>query len=387
MTPQNLPEALNTYSYISKHHGQGNDFIIAQEGSTVFEELNSSKQSEFQKSVAQICNRETGIEIGGVKGADGFIQLFDVGNVNPEEKMSDKTRDKNREIFFTLFNADGSFAEVSGNGLRCAGQALARRANQTEIEYKVLAKFKGEVTSTYNIYVKNGTSEISDSRVEFGSLKIQYIDNTRNKNNSMQPLIDIMQNVLSDSLPNISSNSPSSNSALSDSYAMFRVDVGNPHLVFLTQGLEEMGDTSESAEKFEKTARRISEEYQKAGLGEVNIEFVEVLGATSNDGVNSNDGASKNLKIRMKVFERGVGVTQACGSGAVASVAVINSVGLTNIGVFSSVHSKATKPFLRLIKGTLNEVDVVMDGGTATVYFENEVYSLSGPVHFTGKIL
>lgn len=73
---------------LSKHHALGNDFLIR---------LGGDVTSDLARAV---CERRTGV------GADGLISV--------------------RGTRWTLFNADGSRAESSGNGLRCAAQAVAR---------------------------------------------------------------------------------------------------------------------------------------------------------------------------------------------------------------------------------------------------------------------
>ena len=81
---------------LSKHHGLGNDFLIRLDG-------------DVDAVMARaVCDRRTGV------GADGLISV--VG-----------TR-------WTLFNADGSRAESSGNGLRCAAQAVARSRGVTDLD-------------------------------------------------------------------------------------------------------------------------------------------------------------------------------------------------------------------------------------------------------------
>jgi len=73
---------------LSKLHGLGNDFLVL---------LDREADGLMART---LCDRRTGV------GADGLISVLD-----------------NR---WTLFNADGSRAESSGNGLRCAAQAVAR---------------------------------------------------------------------------------------------------------------------------------------------------------------------------------------------------------------------------------------------------------------------
>src|SRR5688500_12665934 len=81
---------------LAKHHGLGNDFLIRLDG-------------DVDAAMARaVCDRRTGV------GADGLISVV-----------------SNR---WTLFNADGSRAESSGNGLRCAAQAVARARGVTELD-------------------------------------------------------------------------------------------------------------------------------------------------------------------------------------------------------------------------------------------------------------
>jgi diaminopimelate epimerase len=81
---------------LAKHHGLGNDFLVR---------LDADVDAEMARAV---CDRHRGV------GADGLISV--VG-----------TR-------WTLFNADGSRAESSGNGLRCAAQAVARARGVTALD-------------------------------------------------------------------------------------------------------------------------------------------------------------------------------------------------------------------------------------------------------------
>jgi len=81
---------------LTKHHGLGNDFLV------VFHPL----VDDLPELARRLCDRRRGI------GADGLL----VG----ESEDGYAAR-------MTLFNADGSRAEMSGNGIRCFAQALAAR--------------------------------------------------------------------------------------------------------------------------------------------------------------------------------------------------------------------------------------------------------------------
>jgi len=81
---------------LQKHHGLGNDFLIA---------LDTEIDADLAR---RVCDRRTGV------GADGLISV--VGST------------------WRLLNADGSEAESSGNGLRCAAQAVARAKGVDDLD-------------------------------------------------------------------------------------------------------------------------------------------------------------------------------------------------------------------------------------------------------------
>ncbi|MFV0260715.1 MAG: diaminopimelate epimerase, partial [Acidimicrobiales bacterium] len=92
---------------LTKHHGIGNDFLIA---------IDPAVAVTAVEAVAW-CDRHRGV------GADGLITV-----------VADRTPDDGDALpgwTMLLWNADGSRAELSGNGLRCLGQALHDATGQT----------------------------------------------------------------------------------------------------------------------------------------------------------------------------------------------------------------------------------------------------------------
>lgn len=89
---------------VSKHHGLGNDFLIA---------LLDHEPSDLADLARRMCDRRLGI------GADGLI----VGVLAPPAGDG-------LDAVMVLHNSDGSRAEMSGNGIRCLGHAIARRAGR-----------------------------------------------------------------------------------------------------------------------------------------------------------------------------------------------------------------------------------------------------------------
>ncbi|HEY0517872.1 MAG TPA: diaminopimelate epimerase [Ilumatobacteraceae bacterium] len=86
---------------LTKHHGLGNDFLVAFHPGV----------EDLSGLARRVCDRRRGI------GADGLL----IGEPEPgyAARMS-------------LYNSDGSVAEMSGNGIRCFAQALARRRGNLE---------------------------------------------------------------------------------------------------------------------------------------------------------------------------------------------------------------------------------------------------------------
>ena len=112
------------------------------------------------------------------------------------------------------------------------------------------------------------------------------------------------------------------------------VSMGNPHFVIFTDDVDQVGETGRRLERHAAFPQRC------------NIEFAQVLP----------DG-----RIRTRVWERGSGITQACGTGACATA------------VAAAVVGKAGR-----------KSDIVMDGGTISIEWcenNNHVY-MTGPAEF-----
>ena len=201
-----------------------------------------------------------------------------------------------RVAHMKLFNADGSEAETSGNGLCCLGQAIARVLNVEKGVFQIIDEVGGWGAKK-EVSVENGLFDESKVKTTMGFPDFGGDKQNLDAKAVVWPLAED---------------------------AVF-VDVGNPHLVALVKDLDEVeiAQHGSEAEKFFGTP--------------VNVEFI----------VPGTDRRS----LEMKVWERGVGVTEACGTGAVASVAACRKWGLIDIG-------------------NGNDVVVKMPGGEAIVSWE-----------------
>ena len=88
-----------------KAHARGNDFLVIEE---------TLAQGQHAVMARSLCARTTGV------GADGIEFL---------ERRADGS------FFLRLFNADGSEAELSGNGTRCVAAFLAQSEKLTTVEF------------------------------------------------------------------------------------------------------------------------------------------------------------------------------------------------------------------------------------------------------------
>ncbi len=191
-----------------------------------------------------------------------------------------------------IFNADGSEARMCGNGARCVGKYLHDKGltDKTEIRLETLSGIK--ILKLH--LAKDGTVDTVTVNMGQGlPLKVNHGSGT---------LVGETLNV---------GEGPTVCSA---------IDMGNPHLVmFVTDAekarVDEVGPFMEHHSMFPDRA---------------NIEFAQVL---------------DRKHIRMRVWERGSGITFACGTGACATAVASAMQGYTDA----------------------DGCDVIMDGGTLTV--------------------
>lgn len=177
------------------------------------------------------------------------------------------------DFHYRIFNADGSEVEQCGNGARCFARFVRLKGLIKKNVLKVSTQ-KGLITLTVNsdetVRVNMGSPVFAPSKVPFKAIKEEktYIIRTQDQT--------VLCGVVS---------------------------MGNPHCVMqvddvVTAPVTTLGSVLETHERFPEKA---------------NIGFMQIIDR-------------RNIKLR--VFERGVGETQACGTGACAAVAVGINQGL-----------------------------------------------------------
>jgi len=182
------------------------------------------------------------------------------------------------DIFMRILNADGTEAEACGNGTRCVAQlVMAETGRDAAIIETQAGMLKAKAAAGGLVSVDMGPANL-----DWQVIPLAREMDTLNLEISVGPL----------SVP-------------------VGVNVGNPHAVFFVDDaeaipLEDIGPKIETDPLFpEKT----------------NVEAAQVL----------DDGS-----IRLRVWERGVGITQACGSGACATLVAANRRGL--VGRNATIH-------------------------------------------------
>ena len=111
-----------------KYHGTGNDFVM-------LEDLGDDRPLNAA-FVAAVCDRHTGV------GADGVIRVTRGG--------------ADEDFFMDYRNADGSLAEMCGNGIRCLGKLVFERGHTTKTELRVGSR---DGTKQLSLDVRGGVVE------------------------------------------------------------------------------------------------------------------------------------------------------------------------------------------------------------------------------------
>jgi diaminopimelate epimerase len=257
-----------------KWEALGNDFVLV--------DAEAARSAQGADRIGpdwarQLCDRRRGV------GADGVLLVDELDAEHPS---------------MVILNADGSRAQMCGNGLRCVVGHLARRrgwstgpvAVQTDAGLRrcQLTRSSG---ARFEVEVGMGTARIERAfAFDHGSRPFEFV----------------------------------------------RVDVGNPHAVTFDQGAVELVDELGAA-------------VDRATPGGCNVEA-----CVARDG---------GQRLDVVVFERGVGRTLACGTGASAAAAAAVAAG----------RCPASAP-----------LEVTLPGGALQIVVEGEAASGAYGVRLTG---
>ncbi|MEM8733311.1 MAG: diaminopimelate epimerase [Planctomycetota bacterium] len=223
----------------TKMHGAGNDYVYV--------DCFANPRPEDPASLAvEMADRRFGI------GGDGLILI------EPEEGLDARMR---------MFNADGSEAEMCGNGIRCVAKYIYDHGIATKDRLKIATG--------------NGTLSL-DVEAEGSEAKLITVD-------MGEPMMEAHEIPTTLDAPVVKQKV----TFAGHEFEVTCVSMGNPHcVIFVPEATDELvlgvGPQIETAEIFPNRT---------------NVEFVEVISPT---------------ELRQRTWERGSGETWACGTGASA---------------------------------------------------------------------
>jgi len=255
---------------LTKHHGLGNDFLVL---------LDRSGLHPVAADLARaVCDRYRGI------GADGLIRAVRPGtgpDPDPEPPHA----------VMELLNADGSRAEMSGNGIRCLVQAM----------------------------VLEGWVEPKSD----GPTQVAVLTDAGLRSVVVQQAIDATTHLITVDMGPVRFDRREASWVGGPFVRSAWADLGNPHLVL------------------------------EVDRGQA-FDAIDLVGMGERVNAGTPGGANVHLLIpgpgddavTIRTYERGVGPTQACGTGACASAAVANAWGL--VGRHVDVHQPGGVAEVRL---------------------------------------
>ena len=201
------------------------------------------------------------------------------------------------DVFLQILNSDGSEAMACGNGTRCVADYLMKKNNLKSLIIESISNelfcFKTDNSVTVNMGVP---------KFSWNEIPLSKEQDTQN--------------------------------VKLDEFEAFCLSIGNPHAVIFINSLEELENLNINSIGPRLEKHSIFPEF-------ANIEFVSVL---------------EDKSLRMRVWERGAGMTSACGSGACATLVAASSL------------DKSAK-----------ENKIVLDGGNLFIkWLDNGSVTLSG---------
>lgn len=219
--------------FFTKMHGLGNDYLYH------YGELDHPEEL-----AVKLSDRHFGI------GSDGII------TISPSQIADFK---------MNIFNADGSEAQMCGNGIRCVGKYVYEKGYTEKHTLKIET-----LSGIRSLELEVAGEKVRRVKVDMGKAEVKE---------TVTLIVD------------------------GENVTYTPVSVGNSHAVIFTEDaehapLDTLGAKLEKHENFPDG---------------VNVEFVQKTGRNS---------------LRMRVWERGSGITMACGTGACASVAAAAAAGI-----------------------------------------------------------
>ena len=235
-------------------------------------EFNAFKMDGLGNDFVIIDQREKNISLSN----DQIIKICNREFIGCDQLIFIK-KDNNSDAELEFYNSDGSKSDACGNGTRCVAHLLSKENSKKEINLTVASKI-----------LKSNIFENNLVETSIGSPKMNWNEIPLSKNSDTKNLkIKLIDSENKEFIGGIA------------------VNVGNPHIIFFIENidkfnLEKIGPEIENHELFPEKC---------------NVTLAKKI--------------SPNL-IKIKVWERGVGLTKACGTAACATAVAANLENLAN---------------------------------------------------------
>ena len=239
----------------TKMQGIGNDYVYVD----CFKE----RVARPEKLAVVMSDRHFGV------GADGLILIM------PSEKADVRMR---------MFNADGSEAQMCGNGIRCVAKYAYDHGlvKKKAITVETKAGVKALKLTTQGGKVSKVTVDMGEPRLRRSEIPMQIPAALRRGKARAEADEDQEDVAINERL-----------FIYDDLFEVTCVNVGNPHCVIFVKDVSKI--------ELEKLGPRI--EHYPAFPERINVHFVQIISPT---------------EVTMRTWERGSGITLACGTGATA---------------------------------------------------------------------
>ncbi|APJ03914.1 diaminopimelate epimerase [Silvanigrella aquatica] len=267
-----------------KLHGASNDFIFIPHPILI----NFKSQLELKNFVKNICHRNQGI------GADGVV-FYDLG----KDKSKNKSNENLNQIKIFIVNSDGSYAGTCGNALRCLGFKLLRDKEwdgKTELPiYRLFPKHFSQnlnlISSDESFVLQtNSFAILNNATLDSVITATVHVAMGKEVNTKATPILENALAQFGNTL---------------DFLTPIYVELSNPHWIFISPN-------------FQHFNRREFKEFGLFAQGELRSKSLEGEVPLANIGMITLQ-QKNSLQWNLVVFERGAGLTQCCGSGAVAA--------------------------------------------------------------------
>ncbi len=261
-----------------------------------------TRRRELRLSAAQVR------AIADRKTGVGCDQLIIVGTPMNGRGSHGASGRGEADVYMTILNADGGEVEACGNATRCIAAQLMAESGKPEAAIETVAG----LLLARDVGGGQIAVDMGPVLTDWQDIPLAHACDTLHLGIAEGPLVDPVA-----------------------------VNVGNPHAVFFVADAE--------AIPLEIVGPRI--EHHPLFPKRINVEAAEVM---------------SRERIRMRVWERGAGITRACGTGACATLVAAHRRGLTG-----------------------RRAEVVLDGGTLIIEWgDNGRVTMTGPaaISFTGTI-